>query len=237
MEMRINKYLAEHGYCSRREADNLIKAGIVFVNGRRANLGDKVGDEDKVKILRQTRIKEIPKKIYLLLNKPRGYITTTDARSSNTVLDLVPKKDRLFPVGRLDVASTGLLIMTNDGDLANKLTHPRYEHDKEYEVTVDKPISDSHLAKLASGIDLDGKMTLPAVVKRLKTNMFSIVLREGRNRQIRRMCDALGYTVRILNRVRVLTLRLGDLEVGKTRPLTDAEVASLKKEKEKSPVE
>lgn len=228
MQSRINKYLAEQGYCSRREADGLIKAGHVFVNGRRAGLGDQVSETDKVEVL-QRRPKATPRKIYLLLNKPVGYATTTDRQKTDTVMDLVPSKDRLFPVGRLDAESSGLLIMTNDGELANKLTHPRYENENEYDITLDKAITDSHLRHLAEGIDLDGKMTLPTKVGRLERNRFTIVLREGRNRQVRRMCDALGYTIKILRRTRVMNLILGQLPVGKTRELTAGEVAALKR--------
>lgn len=224
---RINKYLAEHGYCSRREADGLIKAGLVFVNGKRANLGDKVSDMDEVEVLRQTK-REIPKKIYLMLHKPVGYITTTARDAKDSVMELVPKSPRLFPVGRLDVESSGLLLMTNDGELVNRLTHPRYEHEKEYEVTVDKLVSEAHIKRLSSGIELDGQLTLPAKVTRLDDNRFTIVLREGRNRQIRRMCDALGYTVTTLKRTRIKNLRLGSLPAGKTRSLTAPEVAMLK---------
>ncbi len=230
MATRINKYLGEHGYCSRREADRLLRAGSVFVNGKRANLGDQVEETDRVEVLGRRPRATAPEKIYLLLNKPPGYITTTDRNSDNTVMDLVPRANRVFPVGRLDVASCGLLLMTNDGDLALKLTHPRYEHDKEYEVTVDKPIGDAHLRVLAEGVMLDEKKTLPAKVKRLGSREFSIPLREGRNRQIRRMCDELGYAVTRLQRVRVMSLLLGNLQEGKHRALTTQEIAALKKE-------
>lgn len=223
---RINKYLAEQGYCSRREADGLVKAGQVFVNGKRAALGDKVSDADKVEVLyRKARV--APKKIYLMLHKPVGYVTTTDKRYKDTVMSLVPVKDRLFPVGRLDADSSGLLLMTNDGDLANRLTHPRYEHEDEYDVTLEKPISDDDMRQLAEGVEVEGKVTLPAHLKRLGDARFTIVLKEGRNRQIRRMCDALGYTITILRRTRVRTLRLGTLTPGKHRPLTNEEVRKL----------
>ena len=228
MQTRINKYLAEQGYCSRREADVLIKAGQVFVNGKRADLGDKVSDTDKVEVLRR-RVKPPTGKIYLLLNKPVGVSSTADRRKKESVMNIVPTKDRLFPVGQLDVDTSGILLITNDGDLTNKLTHPRYEHESEYDVTVEKPISDSHLNRLAEGIELDGKQTLPAHVKRLDPTRFTVVMREGSNRQIRRMCDALGYTIVYLRRIRVMNLRLGDLSLGKYRELSNAEIAALKK--------
>lgn len=224
--MRINKYLAEQGYCSRREADGLIKAGKVFVNGKRAGLGDQVGDTDRVEVL-DRRPKAKPGKIYLMLNKPVGYESTTDRREEQTVMKLVPTTDRLFPVGRLDASSSGLILMTNDGELANRLTHPRYEHEVEYAVTTDKPISDSHLRRFEEGFELDGKRLAPAKVRRITKHRFFITLRDGK--QIRHMCDSLGYTVTGLERVRLMRLELGKLPSGKTRPLTEAEVAALKR--------
>ncbi len=215
MQMRINKYLAEQGYCSRREADGLIKAGKVFVNGKRAGLGDQVGDAGRVEVL-DRRPKAKPGKIYLMLNKPVGSESAT-----------VTSPDRLFPVGRLDASSSGLILMTNDGELANRLTHPRYEHEVEYAVTTDKPISDSHLRRFEEGFELDGTRLAPAKVRRITKNRFFITLRDGK--QIRHMCDSLGYTVTGLERVRLMRLELGKLPSGKTRPLTDAEVAALKR--------
>lgn len=227
MQTRINKYLAEQGYCSRRDADGLIKAGKVFVNGKRAGLGDQVGDGDRVQVLDRRPRAAAPRKTYLILNKPVGYSSTTDRREERSLMKLVPATDRLFPVGRLDTESSGLILMTNDGELANKLTHPRYEHEVEYHVALDKPISDSHLRRFAEGMDLDGKQTLPAKVKRLDKHRFAIVVSDGK--QIRQMCDAFGYTVTGLERTRLMNLELGKLPSGKTRPLTDAEISAVKR--------
>lgn len=212
--LRINKYLAEQGYCSRREADGLIRAGKVFVNGKRAWLGDQVSDADRVEVL-DRRPKSKPSKIYLILNKPAGYVSTTDRRAENTIMSLVPPANRLFPVGRLDTHSSGLILMTNDGELANQLTHPRYKREEEYDVTLDKPITDSHLRRIVEG-----------TTKRLDKRRFLMTLREGTH--IRRLCDELGYTVTALERIRMGSLRLDNLPSGKTRPLTDREITTLK---------
>lgn len=226
MLTRINKYLAEQGYCSRREADGLIKAGKVFVNGKRAGLGDQVGDGDRVEVL-DRRPKTSSRKIYLMLNKPVGYDSTTDRREDDSVMKLVPSTDRLFPVGRLDADTSGLIVMTNDGELANRLTHPRYEREMEYAVTLDKPLTDSHARRFAEGVEVDGKKLLPAKIRRIDRRRFFVTLPGGK--QIRHMCDALGYTVTALERVRLLNLSLGKLAPGKTRPLTEAELAALRR--------
>ncbi len=229
MPTRINKYLADHGYCSRREADALIIAGSVFINGKRAGLGDKAEETDRVRVVGKMR-RVAPKKIYLMLNKPVGAKVTTDWRlKEHSVMELVPKKDRLFPIGRLDVNTSGLLLFTNVGDLALRLTHPRYQNDHEYEVVVDKSITDAHLLKLAEGVDIDGERTPPAIIRRRSPRGFTLIQNEGDNKRIRRMCDAFGYTVQKLVRVRVGTVRLGLLQLGKTRELTDDEVKELKK--------
>lgn len=227
MAVRINKFLAQRGYCSRREADRLVEAGKVRINGRVARLGDSVGSEDEVTVAGRTYL-ERPDPIYIMLNKPVGIITTTDRKSPDNVIGLIGAKERLFPVGRLDVDSSGLLVLTNDGDLAEKLTHPRYEHEKEYVVKTTEEISEADLDRLRKGVRIDGKKTLPARVKRISPNRFSVSIREGRNRQIRRMFTAIGHHVLALKRVRVHTLKLGRLSVGKWRMLTDAELKSLK---------
>lgn len=235
MSTRINKYLAEHGYCSRREADGLIRAGSVFINRKRAELGDRVEEGDKVSVLGHRRKAVAPDKVYLMLNKPPGYATTTDWRKKDTVMSLVPAKDRVFPVGRLETEACGLILLSNDGDLAFKLTHPSYEREEEYEVGLDKPISDAHLGHLLQDAAKDDPSAEPLEIKRFRNNMFSLVLRDGRANHIRRLCDALGYTVTYLCRVRVQKVRLGDmLPPGKSRPLSESEVASLKDLRERS---
>ena len=226
---RINKYLSTHGYCSRREADRLVALGKIFINDRVAKLGDKVTDNDDVRVEGRDR-KRQPKKIYIMLNKPVGLIVTTDQRRQDNVIEYIGLEERIFPVGRLDVKSEGLLILTNDGTLANRLMHPRYEHEKEYVVTVDRPLDRTAIAALQNGVELDDGMTLPAKVRKLDETRFAIILQEGRNRQIRRMVEEVGYEVRILKRTRIATLKMvGSYQAGKWRSLTESEVRALKK--------
>lgn len=226
--VRINKYLAEQGYCSRREADRLIEAGKVLINDQPALLGDKVEDADTVRVLGRDK-KEKPEMVYLMLNKPVGIITTTDRRRPDNVIEAVGYPERIFPVGRLDVSSSGLLILTNDGTLANRLMHPKFEHEKEYVVIVDKPLKKTDLGKLQAGLQLDDGKTLPAKVRQLGERKFAIILKEGKNRQIRRMCEALGYEAVSLKRTRILTLKLGNFPEGNWRKLSEKEIRDLKK--------
>ncbi|MDG1950687.1 MAG: pseudouridine synthase [bacterium] len=227
--IRINKYLSTHGYCSRREADRLVKQGKVFINDQPADLGDLVEPEDDVRVQGRDKKKE-PKKVYILVNKPVGVICTTDPRSPDNIIDFVGYPERIFPVGRLDVQSEGLIILTNDGVLTNRLLHPRYEHEKEYVVTVDQSMPRRDISKLQSGVELLDGMTLPAKVRQLTPNKFAIILREGRNRQIRRMCDAIGYEVLNLKRTRMGTLKIQvHYPSGNWRHLTEKEVYDLKK--------
>ncbi len=227
--IRINKYLSNHGYCSRREADRLVKLGKVFVNDEPAELGTKVTEDDTVRVEGRDR-KKPPKKIYILLNKPVGFITTTDRSKNDNVMDLIDLEERVYPVGRLDVQSCGLLMFTNDGVLANRLMHPRYEHEKEYVVVVDQPLDKLAIGTMQSGVDLDDGRTLPTKVRKLGPNKFAIILREGRNRQIRRMCAALGYKIVSLKRTRIGTLKIiSSYPEGQWRHLTEKEVRDLKK--------
>jgi pseudouridine synthase len=229
MGTRINKFLSEQGYCSRREADRLILAGQVLINGRKAQTGESVEPGDLVKvdgrILKQTRRRHV----YLALNKPVGIITTTDLNKPNNVIDFVGQETRIFPIGRLDVASSGLLLLTDDGEMANRLTHPRYGHEKEYQVKLAQPISDNDLKTLAQGVRLDDGMTRKAWVQRLGQRTFQISIREGRNRQIRRMCEAIGHEVVSLVRIRVANINLGTLQEGQVRKLTSGELADLRR--------
>lgn len=227
--MRINKYLSTHGYCSRREADRLVEKGKVFINGRVAKLGDKIEDGDDVRVEGRDRKKK-PKKIYIFFHKPVGLITTTDRRKKDNIMDWIDIEERVYPVGRLDVESSGLMLLTNDGILANRLMHPRYEHEKEYVVTVDKPIKMIDIGRLQSGVELKDGPTLPTKVRKLGPNRFAIILREGRNRQIRRMCGAIGYKVVALKRTRIGTLKMiSSYPSGRWRHLTEKEVRDLKK--------
>ncbi|HAU65930.1 MAG: Pseudouridine synthase [Candidatus Uhrbacteria bacterium GW2011_GWF2_39_13] len=229
MQTRLNKYLAERGFCSRRQADALIASGKVKVNGAVATLGLKVDDRDDIVVLGQEIEKKRPQLIYLVFHKPVGIITSVDAFAKDSVRSFLRLQNHLFPVGRLDVASSGLLILTNDGALSEKITHPRYHHEKEYLVSVDKPVRREDLRVMAEGMMILGTLTKKAQVKKNADQRFQIILTEGRNRQIRRMCEQLGYEVKALKRTRVMNIELGDLPSGHTRPLTQKELRELKR--------
>lgn len=226
--IRLQKYMAECGVASRRAAEKLIAAGKVKINGRVARIGAKIDPaSDKVmvngKLLRQKE-----NKVYLKLNKPIGILSACSDSKEMTVVDLV--KDvpgRLYPVGRLDMGSEGLMILTNDGELANRLMHPRYEHEKEYEVMVRDPLTSAQIARLEQGIVLDNKKTLPVKIQRAGDRRFRVVLSEGRNRQIRKMIEAVGNKVVRLKRIRIKNIRLGNLATGKYVYLTPSEVRGL----------
>lgn len=231
--MRINKYIASSGVTSRRKADELIEAGKVKINGKKLlNLGYHVQDGDVVEVDGR-RISVTEKKVYYLLNKPCGYVTATiDKEGRPTVIDLVPDEYRLFPVGRLDYNTSGLLIMTNDGDLSNKLMHPSKEFDKKYLVRAAGIITRAEAAALAKGIDIGGFVTSKAEVKLLRhdknSSLVEITIHEGKNRQVRRMFKAIGHNVEELQRIQLGKLEIGRLGVGKCRKLGPAEVEYLK---------
>lgn len=226
---RLNKFLADQGVCSRRAADKLIDEGRVLVNGRKPELGQKVGDSDKIEVNGRVIGHGAKKEIVIAYNKPVGIITSVDPNAKDTVIDDIGMKEKIFPIGRLDVASSGLLLLTNNGELSERITHPRYHHEKEYLVTTDRFLKDSDLDIMRKGMEILGKMTKKAKVERVGTKTFKITLTEGRNRQIRRMCEALGYDISRLKRLRVMNIDLGDLETGKWRKLTKQERAELKK--------
>ncbi len=228
MTERINKILSQRGVCSRREADRLISAGRVLINGQTAEMGEQVGHNDDIEV-DGLPIDGPSKKIYIMLNKPIGVISTTDHSAPDNVIDYVGLSERVFPVGRLDVESSGLLLLTNDGELTERLTHPRYEHEKEYEVEVSKEINDEQIGQLRDGIKLPDGKTLPAKVNRISSNQFRIVLRQGMNRQIRRMCEAVGLEATKLRRIRIHTLKLGRLRYGQWRELSKNEIEQLKR--------
>jgi len=224
--MRLNKFIAETGVCSRREADKWIEAGRVTCNGSIATLGTQVNDADEIR-LDGALLGAKKKQIYIALNKPIGIICTTEPDVENNIIDFVNFSERIFPVGRLDKDSEGLILLTNDGDIVNEILRSENNHEKEYRVTLDRPITDLSLQMLASGVKIMGQMTKPSKVSRLGANAFRIVLTQGLNRQIRRMCSALGYKVQRLKRVRIMNIELKNLDTGKWRHLTDDELAAL----------
>ncbi len=226
--LRLQKFLARAGVCSRREGEHYIRAGRVAVNGVVVTeMGTKVDPAtDRVQgDGRSVRLKEPA--VYILLNKPPGYISSCRHGDRKIVIDLVDVPQRVFPVGRLDKDSTGLLLLTNDGRLHHRLAHPSFDHEKKYIVTVGRPISDSALDRMAAGILLNGKKTRPAAIRKLSDKKFSIVLMEGRNRQIRRMVSEMGHKVIGLHRVRMACIELGNLPSGKWRHLSANEVNDL----------
>jgi len=224
--MRLNKYISETGACSRREADKWIEAGRVSLNGQPATLGTQVADGDEVRI--DGNLIGIKKQqVYIALNKPAGIICTTEAHIEDNIIDHVGYPERIFPVGRLDRDSEGLILLTNNGDIVNEILRSESNHEKEYLVTVDRPITDLSLRMLAAGVKIMGELTKPSKVIRVNPQSFRIILTQGLNRQIRRMCSALGYKAQRLQRVRIMNIHLGNLRPGQWRHLTSAELAGL----------
>ncbi|ANU09784.1 ribosomal large subunit pseudouridine synthase F [Planococcus antarcticus DSM 14505] len=221
--MRINKFLSETGITSRRGADKFIEAGRVTINDRLAELGSKVEAGDRVQV--DGKLIEQPKQqyVYVALNKPIGITSTTERHIEGNIVDFVNHPERIFHIGRLDKDSEGLILLTNDGDIVNEILRVENEHEKEYIVKVDMPITESFLAKMAEGVEILDTKTLPAKADKLSTYTFKLTLQQGLNRQIRRMCSALGYEVRNLQRVRIMNILLGDLPVGEWRGLTKEE--------------
>jgi len=224
--MRLNKYLAETGACSRREADQWIEAGRITVNGARAVLGTQVNAGDDVRVDGQP-LRSRPKRIYLALNKPIGIECTTDRDVPGNIVDFVGYPERIFPIGRLDKDSEGLILLTNDGDIVNTVLRAEHEHEKEYIVAVDRPLTPAFLAGLAAGVPILDTVTNPCKVTQVGRNTFRIVLTQGLNRQIRRMCEHFDYRVRRLQRVRIMHVHLGTLPVGQWRELTATELRGL----------
>jgi 23S rRNA pseudouridine2604 synthase len=224
--LRLNKYISETGVCSRREADKWIEAGRVTCNGQKAALGTQVADGDDVRIDGEAiGIKK--KQIYIALNKPVGIICTTETHIKDNIIEHVRFPERIFPVGRLDRDSEGLILLTNNGDIVNEILRSENNHEKEYVVWVDRPITDLALRMLASGVKIMGEKTKPARIERINACAFRIVLTQGLNRQIRRMCSALGYKAQRLQRVRIMNIHLGNLKSGQWRHLSAPELAGL----------
>ena len=229
--MRLQKFLAHAGVCSRRRGEVYILEGRVRVNHKVIlSLGTKIDPEtDLVEVDNKPIVFADDKaKIYIALNKPLGVVSSCSHPGEKVVVDLIDIKARVYPIGRLDKDSVGLLLLTDDGDLHNRLSHPSFDHEKEYVVETAAPINDEALDQMAAGIVLDGKITRKARVRRLSDNRFNIVLKQGINRQIRRMVTALGNRVKLLKRVRMGSVRLGNLGTGKWRYLTETEVRALK---------
>ena len=228
MATRINKYLSEVGYCSRREADRLILEGEVTINGKITEIGAKVEESDQVEVKGQRIEKSTSqKKIYLAFNKPVGIVCTTDRKvEPNNVIDFIKYPKRIFPIGRLDKLSEGLIFLTNDGDIVNKILRARNNHEKEYIVKVNRQINSDFIQSMSNGVEILGTITNNCFVKQLGPKKFKIILTQGLNRQIRRMCEALGYRVRSLKRVRIMNIKL-DVPTGEYREFTKEELLEL----------
>ena len=225
---RINKYLSEIGFCSRREADKLIEQGRVTINGEVPEMGTKISEEDEVrvngKLVSQPKNKKM---IYLAFNKPAGIVCTTDTkREKNNIIDYINYPTRIFPIGRLDKPSEGLIFLTNDGDIVNKILRARNKHEKEYEVTVHKPVTKEFIQVMSSGVPILDTVTRKCQVKQTGKKTFKIILTQGLNRQIRRMCEHLEYDVKKLKRVRIMNIKL-DIPVGAYRDFTAKELNQI----------
>lgn len=227
--MRLQKYLAHAGLCSRRKAEEYILAGRIKINGITiSELGTKVDPSDFVFFDDKPVLLRIEQpKIYLALNKPEGYVTSCSQKKTKIVMDLIDMDERIYPVGRLDKNSKGLILLTNDGELHNKLSHPSFDHEKEYIVTTVDPVSDKALRSMAEGVMIDEVKTRKAMVKRISEKQFCIVLKEGRNRQIRKMVQKTGNEVDTLLRIRIANIHLGKLKEGAWRHLTKEEIRQL----------
>lgn len=224
--MRINKYISETGFCSRREVDKLIEDKRVRINDKVAQLGDQVEEGDKVYIDgKPIGIKK--HHVYIALNKPVGITSTTERHIKGNIVDFVNHQERIFPIGRLDKDSDGLILLTNDGDIVNRILRAENNHDKEYIVTVDKLVTQDFIRGMSSGVMIEGKLTKRCKVNKVSDYVFRIILTEGRNRQIRKMCKAFGYNVRRLQRIRIMNIELGNLKIGHWRDLTNAELKDL----------
>jgi len=232
---RINKYLSEIGYCSRRAADKLIEQGRVTINGEVPEMGTKISEEDEVRV--NGKLVSQPKKkkmIYLAFNKPAGIVCTTDTkREKNNIIDYINYPTRIFPIGRLDKPSEGLIFLTNDGDIVNKILRARNKHEKEYEVTVHKPVTKEFIEAMGNGVPILDTVTRKCFVKQTDKNKFKITLTQGLNRQIRRMCEYLEYNVKKLKRVRIMNIKL-DIPIGTYRDFTAKELNQINQSVEHS---
>lgn len=229
--VRINKYLTEAGVCSRRMADKWLEQGRITLNGKIPLVGEKVKPGDLVRVDGDIISNTALKRVYLALNKPKGIECTTNTKVKNNIIDFINYSERIFPIGRLDKMSEGLILLTNDGDIVNKILRAKYEHEKEYIVKVNKPINTDFTKQMGGGIPILDSITSPCKVEMLDKFTFKIILTQGLNRQIRRMCEYLGYKVSSLQRIRVLNIKL-DMPIGKWRYLTKREFQLLEKQLE-----
>ncbi len=229
----LNKYISQTGICSRREADKWIEAGRVKINGKVAQKGNRVSEDDTVTIDGKP-LKERPEPVYIALHKPPGITCTTDRKDKDNIIDFVNHPKRLFPIGRLDKASTGLIFLTNDGDIVNEILREENDHEKEYIVKVNRPITKTFIQKMSSGIPILGTVTNKCIVEQQSKFVFRIILTQGLNRQIRRMCEFLNYKVVTLKRIRIMNVTLGGLKPGQWRNLTKEELRGLRRRIEQS---
>lgn len=226
-KVRINKFLSQAGFCSRREADKFILDERVTINGVVAKMGQKIDLNDDISVDGERISKKPNKKIYIILNKPKGIVCTTDSGvEKDNIIDYVNHPKRIFPIGRLDKTSEGLIFLTNDGDIVNKILRAKNKHEKEYHVTVDKPINNNFIKQMSSGVPILNTVTRPCDVKRVREYEFKIILTQGLNRQIRRMCEHLGYRVKKLKRIRIMNIKL-DIPLGDWRYFSFKEISEL----------
>ena len=226
-KVRINKFLSQAGFCSRREADQYITDGRVTINGIVAEMGTKISLDDKIAVDGEKISKKNIKKLYIIFNKPKGIVCTTDTRvEKDNIIDFINYPKRIFPIGRLDKPSEGLIFLTNDGDIVNKILRARNNHEKEYLVTVNKPITKEFINKMGNGVPVLDTVTKKCFIKQTHKNQFRIILTQGINRQIRRMCEFLNYRVKDLKRIRIMNIKL-DVKVGKWRYFKPDELNTL----------
>ncbi|MDO4978044.1 MAG: pseudouridine synthase [Eubacteriales bacterium] len=226
--MRLNKFLSDAGVCSRRQADRMVEEGRITVDGKVALMGQQVTEDQKVCVDGKP-VSLVKKKVILAFNKPKGIVCTSEKREKDNIIDYINYPERIYPVGRLDKDSEGLILLTNDGELMNEILRARNYHEKEYEVKVNRPINAKFLKEMSEGVEILDTVTRPCVVRQTGTCTFRIILTQGLNRQIRRMCEALGYRVRDLKRYRIMSIHLGNLPVGKYRELTAKEYRELER--------
>jgi len=223
----LNKFISSTGVCSRREADKWIEAGRVTINGKKTTKGNRVEPSDTVRVDGKPLISK-PKPVYLKFNKPPGITCTTDLKDKSNIIDFINHKQRIFPIGRLDKNSTGLILLTNDGDIVNEILRKENNHEKEYVVSVNKPITEGFLKRMTRPIPMLGTKTLPCKIKRINHNTFKIILTQGLNRQIRRMCEFCDYKVVTLKRIRIKHIKLGELKVGKWESLSAKDIKQFR---------